>query len=192
MKQYWIRWEKWMSLEAPKLLNSLNPGATEVEFNILEKLINKELPTVFKEFYAIHNGQKESHSRIGLIDSDELMSISSICFEWSSTKEFFEEVDMPDIELPVHEGIKNDWWNPLWIPITNDRSGNYICMDLDPATGGTYGQMITTWHDSNDKKIVSASFEDWVASYVQSLENGSRVYAPKWGIVEKDSVFNTD
>jgi cell wall assembly regulator SMI1 len=108
--------------------------------------------------------------------------------EWTPWNKVTQEDEIKDAKSTPDKGVKDDWWHPLWIPITYDGSGNNICMDLAPATGGTRGQMITMWRDSGYRNIVANSFEEWISNYIASLENGERVFAPKWGIVKRDSV----
>jgi cell wall assembly regulator SMI1 len=175
-----------MRINAPELLDTLNPGATEDDFKELEELIKREIPHDFKLFYSIHNGQHVEEK--GLINADELMSIEGICSVWKTWNELLEEGI--NVKSTPDKGVKDNWWNPFWIPVTYDGSGNNICMDLDPAEGGLSGQMIAMWHDSDHRNIVSHSFEEWISAYVMSMEKGSHVYAPEWGIVEKDSIFN--
>ncbi|WP_156441033.1 SMI1/KNR4 family protein [Burkholderia sp. ABCPW 14] len=43
--------------------------------------------------------------------------------------------------------IKDDWYNLKWIPFTHDGSGIRLCLNLDPAEGGTLGQVVRIWHD---------------------------------------------
>lgn len=38
--------------------------------------------------------------------------------------------------------VNKDWWNRRWVPVTSNGGGDHLCVDLDPAPGGTVGQMI--------------------------------------------------
>ena len=78
-------------------------------------------------------------------------------------------------------GVKNNWWNPLWIPITYDGAGNHYCLDLDPAPEGNYGQIIRMWHDNPERTIEANSFKDWVANYATQLKNGQLIYSIEYG-----------
>lgn len=55
--------------------------------------------------------------------------------------------------------IKPIWWNPLRIRVTDNRSGGGLTIDLDPAKGGTRGQVI----------------------HFDSVMGPTRVYATGWG-----------
>ncbi|RFS24982.1 molybdenum cofactor biosynthesis protein MoeA [Chitinophaga silvatica] len=187
MQQHWARWENWMKNEAAPLLELLNPPATLNELSELETLIQTKLPPSLIDFYLIHNGQKEA--RMGLMDADFLLSIDGIIDEWKTWNKFLvDEGDIVGVTEP-DKGIKGNWYNPLWIPITYDGSGNNICIDFDPAPGGTKGQIITMWHDSMARELLAPSFEAWISDYITSIEEGKRIFVQDWGIVKTDSVY---
>ena len=81
-------------------------------------------------------------------------------------------------------GVKSDWWNPGWLPLTYDGSGNHWCLDLDPAPGGTYGQIIRMWHDDAERPLAAGSFREWMTRYVAGLEAGDYAFSEEYdGIV---------
>ncbi|NLR78558.1 SMI1/KNR4 family protein [Chitinophaga eiseniae] len=192
MQQYWIRWENWMTQHAPRLLNLLRSGASFESVESLEKLIGTALPPAFKTFYAIHDGQQKA--RAGLIDADQLLSMEDITAQWYHWKDQLDAGTFTWRDEPIQStpdtGIKNDWWNPLWIPFTSDGFGNHLCIDLDPAPGGKHGQIITLWHDDSHRAILAPSFEAWLEDYLTALEKGEYIFVKKWGIVHKDTFLN--
>jgi cell wall assembly regulator SMI1 len=194
MLSYWIRFKDWLQKNAPHLILAINEGATQKDIETLETVVGKKLPDEFVDFYKIHNGQNEQQFREGLINSEELLSINEIIGQWECWKELLDNGDLEyEGLIPTSEpekGIKNDWWNPLWIPFTHDGSGNHICIDLDPASGGTFGQVIRMWHDSGYRKLYASSFTEYISNYISGLETGQFVYVQKFGLVHKDSSFN--
>ena len=192
MQEYWIRWESWMKQYAPGLLTILQPGASFEAVASLERLVNATLPTSFKAFYSVHNGQ--SKARTGLVDADQLLGVADIITQWHHWKDLLDSETFTYNEEPIlsapDTGIKNDWWNPLWIPITSDGFGNHLCIDLDPGPEGQVGQIITLWHDDAHRAIVAPSFEEWIKEYLNALEKGDYIFVKKWGIVHKDTFLN--
>lgn len=189
MGQCWTRFEMWLATNAPHLLEILNNGATQTSIDKLEKIINHELPGDFIEFYKIHDGQKVSDE--GLINREQFLSIDKIIHEWECWDELleqFQDEDGPYTSEP-DEGIKSNWWNPLWIPFTHDGCGNHICVDLDPETNGKFGQVIQMWHDISHRELYATSFLEWFDNYVKGLETGKIVYAKDRGLVDKSSPF---
>lgn len=194
MKPSWIKIKEWLINNHPDVIPTLNSGASSNDFNELELTIGKSMPDDFKEFYSIHNGQ--SHTHLSLFDGDTLLSIADVITEWKQWKDVLptindyciEQFDFPAKSNP-DPGIKNDWWNVLWIPITSNGSGDNYCIDLDPTAEGQKGQIIRMRHDDARRDLVSVSFRQWISDFIRDLENN--VYVPSndigWGgVVRKD------
>ena len=183
----WIRFENWLTKNASHLISELNTNASEDDITKLEKTIGEKLPKDYIEFMKIHNGQERDSE--GLIDTEEFLSTDRVIEEWSVWKDLLDKGDFKDSESEPEEGIKADWWNSKWIPITYDGSGNHYCIDIDPATGGTNGQIIRMWHDSAERELVANSFKEWISNYVNDLEKGKYVYSKDWGgIIHKEEL----
>jgi len=189
--------EIWKSIEiklkeiAPDILDNLNDGITDAEVADLEKLINAKMPIDFIKFYKIHNGQKTESA--GLIECEELLSFDRIKEEWKVWKDLLDTKDFADnngsYTSTPENGIKNDWWNALWIPITSDGSGNHYCLDLDPTEEGNTGQIIRMWHDDAERNLVANSFKEWMVDYKDKLVSGQLVYSEDYfGIIDKEEV----
>jgi len=187
MKEIWKSIELKLLEIAPDILGNLNDGATDHEVGVLEKLITVKLPADFIEFYKTHNGQKTGSA--GLIECEELLSIERIIDEWKVWKDLLDNKDFEDNTSTPDKGIKNDWWNALWIPITYDGSGNHYCLDLDPTDQGSYGQIIRMWHDDPERSLEAASFKEWITAYKDKLIGGQLVYSEDYfGIIDKAEV----
>ncbi|HEX6427039.1 MAG TPA: SMI1/KNR4 family protein [Niastella sp.] len=178
MKETWKAIENKLKEMAPLVYEDLNEGATQAQIEELERVIGAKLPDDFIEFYKIHNGQKpiNFNPNIALFDHTKLMSIDEIIEEWDMNKglleagEFVDHKNQPKKTVP-DVGIKNGWWNTLWIPFFDDGDCNHYCIDLDPAKDGSYGQVIQTWHDDNERKLIARSFKDWFVQFKEDLLN---------------------
>jgi cell wall assembly regulator SMI1 len=195
MKLYWTRIENWLQENAPHLLELLNEGATQSDIEQLEIIIEKKLPEEFVQFCSVHNGQDEEKGREGLIpNAEELLSTHDIIGQYKIWKSLLDNGDFEDDGEPFtsdpDKGVKDNWWNPFWVPFTYDGSGNHICIDLDPAPGGNIGQVIRMWHDSAYRELYASSFGEFISNYISGLETGKYVYAKEFGVVKKDSPFN--
>lgn len=157
------------------MIQTLQPGASEAEIQALETALSINLPEDVKLSYRIHNGQFNNDD--GLIDGCEFLCLQRIQEEWMIWKELLDDNTFADTYSDPQPGIKNDWWNVLWIPLTYDGSGNHYCLDLDPAQGGNFGQIITMWHDDSERAIVAPSFRDWLTDYIAGLESGERTFS---------------
>jgi cell wall assembly regulator SMI1 len=179
MKETWTKIEEWLKNNAGQIYESLNKGATDEDFEELEELIDKKLPEDFKTFYHIHNGQEQTG--LGLIDAEELLSVERIMEEWNVWKELYDQGVFGDSVSEADMGVKEVWWNPLWIPITYDGSGNHYCLDLSPDEGGKKGQIIRIWHDSPERELIADSFREWIGYFAEDLEDGEYFFSEEYG-----------
>ena len=171
MKSKWDKIEKWFKKNNKEVLSTFNPGATKAELAELEKLIGKEMPKSFKEFYLIHNGQNTGqvfNSAIIDPESEGLSSISQIINEWK----IFHDISLQYPPAPVlkknsTKGIKLVDWNNFWVPIINIGNGDCYCMDLDPDKSGNYGQIIFRDHEGPTFLLIASSFEEWIDDYIE-------------------------
>ena len=174
---------------APEIPIELNEGASPEDFRKLEELIGAALPDDFKRLYALHNGQKNYFPPFYY--TEELLSIDRMIEEWTVWKQLlddkhFQHPDGTPYTSEPHPHIKNNWWNPKWIPINYNGNGNHLCLDLDPANGGFYGQIIQMEHDNTERALVAFSTEDLFNQYLKKLKSGNLFYSDDYGgIVEK-------
>ena len=154
-------------------------GASADAFLHLEQLTQTRLPEDFKAVYSQLNGQNEDS--VLVFEGEEWLSLERVADEWGVWKDLLDNgtfahggnaMGSSDAEA----GIQSVWWSPKWLPFTYDGSGNHLCIDLDPAAEGTYGQVIRMWHDNPSRTLEAHSFGAWLEAYVQGLEAGEFVY----------------
>ncbi len=181
------RFKAWLKAHCEFLLEDLEEGASEKDFKHLENIIGASLPQDFKDIYRLHNGQISGDA--GLLDSQEWLSLDAIEEEWSIWKDQYEEGAFKGKKAESDPEVKPDWWNPRWIPFTYDGQGNHYCIDLDPTSHGTRGQVITLWNEGEERMVLANSFSDWWEEYVDELEAGEYVYSPQYeAIVHKEDL----
>lgn len=192
MQEIWLQIENWLRANAPQVLDTLQPGASDDQIIELENFLSIRLPEDVRASYRIHNGQ--SSYDYGLIDGREFLSLERIKDEWQVWQELldsgtFQTEDGQDQGSDPAPGICNVWWSSKWIPLTYDGSGNHDCLDLNPAEGGTVGQIIKMWHDDAAREIVSLSFRAWLQQYAEDLESGHLIFSEEYnGIVNIDDL----
>lgn len=180
MKEIWARFEEWLDKNANQLLDDLNDAAEDSDFEPIERQMGAELPSDFKAFYKIHNGQyEESEDR--LYGVDELLSTERMLEERNKLKEKFYQGEFDDLESEPDAFIRDEWYNPYWLPLTSDGTGNYICMDFAPTKEGNIGQIIKISLTTPKRKKIYSDFKSWIETYVLELEKGFYQYSPKWG-----------
>ena len=164
-----------------------NAGASEAEFEQLEQLIQAKLPEDFKALYRVFNGQAYEEGYV--FDGEEWLSLERMAEEWEVWKGLLDDGEFDDDEeeadVDADPEVKALWWSPLWIPFTYDGSGNHLCLDLDPTSEGTYGQVIRMWHDDPQRPLEGKTFADWLETYIRGMEEGLYVYSEDYGGIFK-------
>ena len=166
---------------------TLNAGATEADFARLEAVLGYALPEEFKELYRAANGESGAGS---LWPDDEWLPIERIIEEYGVWKTLLDDGMFADDDgtpydcEPEDAAIKGDlWWNPKWIPLTADGSGNGKMIDMDPTESGTAGQIIQMWHDDAARSKEADSLRGFLTQYAQDLEDGKYVLDTEYGLV---------
>ena len=160
----------------------LNAGTSEADFAELEQTLGYALPEEFKELYRVANGETDTD---GVFAGEEWLSIERIIDEYNVWNQLYQEDDGSDFGCdPEDAGIKPDfWWNPKWISLTADGSGNSKMIDLDPSEQGTAGQIIQMWHDDAAREKVADSLREFLQNYVRDLEAGLYVLDAEYGVI---------
>ena len=158
MQKTWERIERWLSKNAPDILADLCDGATAEDIRWAEGQLGCEFPEAFKLSHMIHDGAESC----ALLECLDFYSLTEIVKAWKGLKHcydrgFFDEVQSD----PQGPTIRSEWWNPKWIPLTDDCSGNHICMDLQPDEDGQVGQVISWWHDAAERELIAPTYEAW-------------------------------
>jgi cell wall assembly regulator SMI1 len=188
----WTKLEAWIKTNVPDLKKSLKKGASDKQIAKLEKRLGVELPDEYKTFLQLCNGQKDD-AEAGFYDG-ELLSAENVVIQWDVWRDLLEGGDFEGTTSEPQKGIRNDWWNPKWIPITYDGNGNHLCIDLEPARGGRPGQIITMWHDSAERELMYASFTDWLEHILNGVESGEIVFDAEdyCALVDKEDVYSDE
>ena len=177
MRDLWSRIERWLDEHAPDKLGSLAPGAEESQLAKAEAALGVRLPDDFRASALIHDGERDWAF---VVHGWNLMSLERIVEEWRVWKDLYDagEYNVLVGATRAEGPIWPDWWRPSWIPIAGDGGGNFFCLDLDPAPGGTVGQVVEVWHDGDARTVVAPSFRAWLADFADALEAG------RWRLVD--------
>jgi cell wall assembly regulator SMI1 len=185
MQEIWTYIESWLYANAPKVLDTLQPGASDTQIKAAEHFLSIQFPAEVKDSYRIHNGQ--SSYGYGFLEGNEFLSLERMQEEWQVWKELLDGGEFEDFESYPDTGICSDWWSAQWIPLTYDGAGNHDCLDLNPSEGGKHGQIITMWHDEPGRQIIAPSFRAWLEEYAEDLKSGQFVFSE-----ENKGIFNVD
>lgn len=179
MQELWRDFESWLAVNWPEGLADLNPPASDDDIAKLERALGVRLPPDYIDCLKIHDGQRNRAG--GLFDNFEFLSCSGVLAQWQIWKELHDRGRFDDIASDADPGIRNDWWNPKWIPLTHNGGGDHDCLDLDPAPTGMCGQIITMWHETANREVQGNSFRVWFRRYVRAVLAGNYVYSKEFG-----------
>jgi cell wall assembly regulator SMI1 len=173
---------------SPGLGAHLGDGASEEAIAQLEETLGVSLPDDVRAFYREINGQEPDAPN--LVDGTELLSLARIADEWAVWNGLLRDGSFEDARSAPAAGVKDDWWNPAWIPLTYNGAGDHYSLDLDPAPAGTRGQIIMMWHDDAERTRHAASFTDWIEGLCDAMERGDYVYSHDeyFAIVRREDV----
>lgn len=188
MEQVWQRIEAWLSANAAPIAVGLNPPASARELADTEQLLGVPFPEDVRASYLRHDGQ--TFDSPWMMDGWEWLSLGRIRDEWKVWKDLLDSGDFAGIQSDADGSmVRNDWWNPAWIPLTYSGSGDHHCLDLAPGPRGTVGQIIEMWHDDGSRPVLSDCFRTWLTNFAEALERDELVLSEEFGsLVRRDNL----
>lgn len=176
MTPAWKRLESALQGHRPALIKSLRPGVSAEDLTALAAALGRGLPEKAEEFLKIHDGQSGGKRAAFLLVGDEddgdkfrFLRATEIVREWRIWKELVEGGEFRTRKSLPDAGVRDDWYNLGWIPLTADGLGDHHCLDLAPSEGGKEGQIILVWHDREERTLVAESLEHWLDQIGQDL-----------------------
>ena len=174
MKETWEKLKSILKDDALEVFEYLNPGAKESQIVTLEKQLGVDLPSDYRTFLALCDGQDDDPD-FGFYEGF-LLSTTNIFEHWKRWQDALEAGEFNGNESTSQPGVQNQWWNPKWIPFTHDGGSNHLCIDLDPAVDGKYGQVIAIGAKDPERTLRFASFTEWLEHVLSGLESGNIVF----------------
>lgn len=168
----WLTFLASMGMDVP-----LNPPATEQKIAAAEAEIGFTFPDDLRQLYRAADGQRDSLEVVPrapktaagpMFGAYEFVPLESALREYRSWKsirdeagaEFASTYDWTTARAgdPVHP----DYWRPGWFPFALDGGGNAYAVDLSPAPGGTYGQIILIGRDEDERRVLAPSLGEFL------------------------------
>lgn len=153
----------------------LNPPAAEAQIAAVEREIGFAFPQDLRDLYLLADGQHLPDTaevpllfgQYGFVPLEEALEEYRT---WKSVHDdekdsFSETYNWTTARAgdPVHP----DYWRPGWFPITLDWGGNAYAVDLSPAPGGTYGQVILIGRDEDERRVLAPSLSAFFRKVAQ-------------------------
>lgn len=169
--------QSWRTIEAVlwenahSVYQALRKPVSDASLARLARLVPGKLPRDFVQSLKIHDGLRDSYlGEIRLFNFNALLPVSAIIAEYKGMCSLQSECGFPGNQCGGDPRVRNDaHWRPGWVPIM-DSDGDKLVLDLDPAPGGTAGQVFT-WSNTGSwpQSVLGASFGEWLAGLAEAL-----------------------
>jgi cell wall assembly regulator SMI1 len=161
-----VLWEN-----AHSVYRALRKPATDAQLARLAGLVPAKLPRDFVQSLKTHDGLRDSYlGQNRLFDYYALMPVSAIMSEYRMICELEAQDPIGGSQAGADAGVRNDLrFRPGWVPFM-DADGDKLVLDLDPAPGGTYGQVFE-WSSTGStyNRVLASSFDEWLAGLAEAF-----------------------
>ncbi len=191
-------WEAWLqTLEAKGVAAQalLRPGASEEQISELEQTVGARLPQEARELYLMADGQDDIFKvetvaagkvLAPLFGGYEFNTLNDVAAQWAAWRDIREhytpaELDEnfnDSVEVRGHDPVRKLYTHESWIPFATDGGGNSLALDLDPAAGGTRGQIIVIGSDEDQRRVLAPGLTAFLANLATMLEVGRLTIDP--------------
>jgi internalin A len=174
----WKFYSNWLQQKLPLYHSYLNKGATDEEIIVLKSHFSFELPQELIDLYKLNNGDTSLQQALplGTFMQFEFLSISRLIEEYDRYNKIFnnhpEFLNPENYSSSPEHIIRRAEFNPKWIPVFADASGNFVGIDLDPDINGVSGQVINFGRDENMKFQVARNLSGFFAFIKKRIESG--------------------
>lgn len=175
MDEIWERLEHFLLQNAPKVYESLAPGASEAEIVEAEEACGFLFPADVRQSYLRHDGQADEGQEF-IPGYFILLPLPEMLSNWEGNIDVLKTVKGLPGGSRTGVGVKAVFLDPAWIPFAWNIGGNQLCLDFDPAPGGTIGQIVEFDHEADGQRCLASSFRAWLGGIVSDLEAGRLVW----------------
>jgi len=168
VKQAVRRLQKWAAHHLPRV--TFRPGLGKRAIRAVAGRMGVDLPAEVVELFTTCDGTEECD---GLLGNWDLLQLDHVERNWQLHKELFVDgaLNAWGKGVPAR-AVKGDWWNVRWLPFASSGSGHFYCIDLDPLSAGTVGQVILFLHDEAERYLVAPSLGAWLSRLADDLDTG--------------------
>jgi cell wall assembly regulator SMI1 len=139
----------------------LAAGASTEAIVALEAAIGVKLPEEVRAFYSLHDGGPSASPSFG---DRYLLSVEGIEHYHRAWQDVIDDEDPEELdeEVRADRGVRKNWWNPGWIPVTHDAGGNHEMIDSVPTKAGKVGQIVSVYHDDGERSSIAPDLLSWL------------------------------
>jgi cell wall assembly regulator SMI1 len=172
VSQDWRQVERWLSANAPAVLERLPMGASKPDVLKAEASMGVTLPASLRESLIAHDG-----ADLYIYDGKRgaplgrPMSLRAILAQYRMLVNLFGDGHNDDAAHPP-PGVRACWWCDKWVPALAHVNGDATCVDLGPAPGGILGQVFDWAHDNGPGVVYARDYAEVLAGFASDLEAG--------------------
>lgn len=168
----------------------LNSPADEAELAAFEAAIGLPMPSDFKSLYRKANGQLDSYS-IKSPTPGTLVTPFFGSYDFISLERALEQYrlwmgiyvdagadfqrNFDHCTARIGDPVYAEYWRPGWVPFSLDGGGNSYAVDLSPAAGGQYGQVILMGPDEDERRVLASSLTELLELAVADVDVGAQL-----------------
>ncbi|MFC0406899.1 SMI1/KNR4 family protein [Roseomonas elaeocarpi] len=159
----------------------LNPPATGAALDAAEERIGLALPPDLLRLWLRADGQRAvfditdpSPGRLlcPLFGSYSFLSLGKALEAYAGWLDVyagggpeFDTAFNDEVSVQRRDGdpVYREYWRPGWLPFSEDGGGNAYAVDLSPAPGGAYGQVIVIGPDEDLRRVLAPSLTAFLA-----------------------------
>lgn len=171
MENNWKQIHQWLGLNAPKILSSLNPPATDDQLAELQSCFSIPLPDDFIALYRIHNGV-DRRAVHGLFWGVNFASIDEILQEHALEVDLQRDHASEGLAFAQPCVSSTQLFNTNRIAFGNGGRSTLL-VDLDPTKKGVVGQVIFRDLEYSIALKLANSVTDMVAQFSLDLLVGN-------------------
>jgi cell wall assembly regulator SMI1 len=152
----------------------LHPPATPAALAAAEKEIGFALPGDLRALYLKADGQKDSFEIrdpspgtlvMPFFGAYDFVPLERALAEYRTWQGVYE--DRGDdfntlVTVRGNDPVHREYWRPGWFPFAIDGGGNAYAVDLSPAPGGQYGQVILIGPDEDERRVLAPSLGEFL------------------------------
>jgi len=143
----------------------------------IEAAVGQKLPSDFVELLKMHNGFDVSVSW-SISGGPEIIGDYNVNCDLLKGGDFD---DGRNDQVKAAPGVKSVWWSEKWIPFAYNGAGDCLVFDMDPASGGTKGQVVRFYHDDGDRRLLANNFVEWFDKEVEAFIDYTEKHLEKEG-----------
>ena len=192
----WVAWLSALEAKGVAARSVLRPGASVEQVVELESLIDARLPPEVRELYLAADGQEdifkiedvpEGKLLAPLFGGYDFNSLEEMAVHWTGGREIRDQYTNDEMDINFNGNVEVRGRDPVrklythagWIPFATDGGGNSLAIDLDPAPGGTRGQVIVIGPDEDERRVLAPGLAAFLGSLASMLEVGRLTIEPR-------------